>query len=276
MIFNRHTFKSFQRRCCFDLAKSNSSQFASLMARGQRLDDQVAQFTVDGDGQIDSQGLFTAAGDASHAAAKVEARVGDLAGSARIRVVPDLPWQFDFNDGEVPITWVGARYRHVVRELDGEQVMVKVTTIPKGTRSRAWMGHPDMHDYTIQADVRGAIKDEKLPEIGLIAQGYAFVMLGEAQQAQIRSWEPQRRMARETSFAWEPDVWYTIKFEAANEGDRSVLRGKVWRRGDPEPDEWLVEAVDETPVRAGSPGLFGNANDAEIFLDNITVTPNGS
>ncbi len=67
-----------------------------------------------------------------------------------------LPWKFDFSDGEVPVTWVGARYRNIVREVDGNKVMVKVTTIPKGTRSQLLMGPVDLHDYTIQADVRGA------------------------------------------------------------------------------------------------------------------------
>ena len=51
-----------------------------------------------------------------------------------------LPWKFDFSDGEVPVTWIGARYRHVVRDVDGNKVMVKVTTIPKGPRSQAILG----------------------------------------------------------------------------------------------------------------------------------------
>ena len=243
-------------------------------SRGQFLTQAEAEFSVEGAGQIDSTGLFTPDVNAAHVAATVTARVGELTGSARVRIVPELPWKFDFDNGEVPITWVGARYRHVVRELDGEPVMVKVTTIPKGTRSRAWMGDPKLHDYTIQADLRGAIKDEKMPEMGLFAQGYALVMMGQAQELQIRSWAAQLRMAQRVPFAWEPNVWYTMKFGAALEGDQAVLRGKVWRRGEPEPEQWTVEAVDETPNRTGSPGLFGNANDAEIYLDNILVTQN--
>lgn len=70
---------------------------------------------------------FTAATDLGHHAVEVMARVGGLSGRARVRVVPDLPWRFDFEQielgpnraGEPPITWVGARYRHVIRDLDG-------------------------------------------------------------------------------------------------------------------------------------------------------------
>src|SRR5262249_1715830 len=130
----------------------------------------------------------------------------DVKGTARFRVVPPLPWKFDFATdssrssgspdskgilNEVPITWIGARYRHVIRELDGEKVLVKVSTIPKGTRSQSWMGPTDLHDYTIQADIRGAVDNEKMPDMGLIAQRYTLDMMGANQKLQIRTWTSQ-------------------------------------------------------------------------------------
>ena len=60
----------------------------------------------------------------------------------------------------------------------------------------------------------------------------------------------------------------------AVEDGKSVLRGKVWKRGEDEPKKWLLEAVDESPNLIGSPGLFGNAKDAEVFYDNIRVNAN--
>ncbi|MEZ6068926.1 MAG: PQQ-binding-like beta-propeller repeat protein [Pirellulales bacterium] len=243
-------------------------------ARGQRVDDAPAEFSVAGGGQIDaSTGTFTAE-DQGHYAVTVTAKVGDLSGSARVRVVPDLPWQFDFSAGEVPITWVGARYRHQIRDVDGNPVMVKVTTIPKGTRSQAFMGQTDLHDYTIEADVRGSIRDDKMPDIGLVAQRYTFDMMGASRQLQIRTWAPQLRMAVNVPFEWQPDVWYRMKLRAENQDVVAVISGKVWPRDEPEPDEWTITATDTSPNRVGSPGLFGNATDAEIFLDNIVVYPN--
>jgi hypothetical protein len=204
------------------------------------------------------------------------AKVGDLTGEARIRVVPPLPWKFDFSDGEVPITWIGARYRHQVRDLDGNQVMVKITTIPKGARSQLWMGHSEYHDYTIQADMRGALAfGKKLPDMGLIAQRYVLDAMGASQQVQIRSWAPQLgRFSKSAPLPWSADKWYTLKFRASVEEGKAVLQGKVWPRDEKEPAEWTIEAVDATPNVAGSPGLFGNANDAEIFIDNIVVAEN--
>jgi hypothetical protein len=152
--------------------------------------------------------------------------------------------------------------------------MVKVTTIPKGARSRAWLGHSDMSNYTILADVRGEIANGKMPDIGLTAQGYALDLQGANQKLEIRTWVPQRRIAQAVDFPWKPAVWYTMKFRAAIEGGTAVLRGKVWPRGEAEPTEWTVEAEDPSPNLSGSPGLYGNAKDAEIFLDNIEVVAN--
>ena len=251
-------------------------------SRGQLLKTTESEFSVDGPGSITGDGQFTAAAD-GHIATQIQAKAEGLTGSARIRVVPDLPWHFDFEDaqinpakksGEPPISWVGARYRHVVRDLDGNKAMVKISTIPKGTRSRSWMGHSDFSNYTIQADVKGAVVDGKLPDIGLIAQGYTLDLQGANQKLQIRTWVTQRRMAQTIDFPWKPDTWYTMKFLASIEGGKAVLKGKVWPRDGQEPSDWNVEASDDSPNVSGSPGLFGNAKDAELFLDNIHVTPN--
>ena len=251
-------------------------------SRGQFLRNVDARFEIDGPGKISADGGFTAGGE-GHVATYVKASAEGLTGSARIRVVPNLPWHFDFNatpinaakkSGEPPITWVGARYRHVVRDIQGDKAMVKISTIPKGTRSRSWMGHSDLSNYTIQADVFGTEVDAKLPDIGLIAQGYALDLQGANQALQIRTWVTQRRMAQTIDFPWKPNTWYTMKLMATVEGDRAVLKGKVWPRGTDEPGEWTIEASDESPNVSGSPGLFGNAKDAELYVDNVHVTTN--
>lgn len=333
--------------------------------------------SIDGPGEISADGNYTTPTANEHTAVAVTAKVGELTGQARIRIVPDFPWSFDFSSGEVPITWVGARYRTVcldfelltaleqqnplasqayiflmssfinsgrpalkyddstpaqgwsaflrflnllqdvktldqakaaldpalellkkenviaeaewsepegvgirlslkrgTRKVDGNGVMCKITTIPKGTRSQSWMGHIDHHDYTIQADVFGAVKDDKVPDIGLIGQRYTLDMMGASQQLQIRTWPPQLRMAKTIPFSWEPNVWYTMKLRTALEDGKAVLRGKVWPRGEEEPADWMIEAEDPIPNEIGSPGLFGNAKDAEIFYDNIKVMAN--
>lgn len=248
-------------------------------ALGQQLDDpsQVA-FDVDGVGTVDGM-TFIAPADAAHTGSTLTARVGDATGTARVRIVPDLPWKFTFDDlKDPPLSWVGARYRHVIREIDGSPALTKITTIPKGARSRAWMGPSELSEYTISADVRGARMSDQLPDIGLTAHGYVLDLMGESQQLQVRTWSAQLRMASTIDFPWKEDTWYRMKFRVDIESEPpaavAVLRGKVWPRDQDEPKEWTITARDESPNLASSPGLYGNAKVAELYLDNIEVKNN--
>ncbi|MBA2113373.1 outer membrane protein assembly factor BamB family protein [Bremerella alba] len=254
-------------------------------ARGQFVKDaEKVDYSVEGPAKIDQTGKLTANEDAGHAPAYVTAKAGDLTGNSRLRIIPALPWSFDFENitvdektgkGEPPITWIGARYRHVVRDVDGNKVMVKITTIPKGTRSQGWMGHSDLHDYTIEADVMGHEKDGQLPDIGVTAQGYIFMLMGNESKARALTWITQQRIAKDVDFTLEPGVWYHIKFKVSNQDDGTAkAQGKAWKKDEPEPEAWMVEIVDAVPNTTGSPGLFGNAKTGEIYLDNIKVTPN--
>ncbi len=170
------------------------------------------------------------------------------------------------------------------RGVTGNAVLCKISTIPKGTRSQGWMGQSHLHDYTIQADVRGATRHDKTPAMGIINQRYTLALEGDVEDPekgavpglQIRSWVSrlELRFAKTIPFPWKPDVWYTMKFQSENKDGKAILRGKVWPRGETEPAEWTIEAADETPNEHGSPGLFGNASDAEVFVDNVKVTAN--
>jgi hypothetical protein len=53
----------------------------------------------------------------------------------------------------------------------------------------------------------------------------------------------------------------------------SVCRGKAWKKSESEPSQWLIEWVDAPANLTGSPGLFGNAKDSEIFVDNVSIVP---
>jgi outer membrane protein assembly factor BamB len=287
-------------------------------AAGRFVKEAPATFTATA-GAISADGTYTAPTGA-HAAAIVTAKVGSLVGRARIRSMPPLPWQFDFDDiplaadpktgvmkGEPPLPWIGMRYRHAVREVDGSKCLVKVTTIPKGTRSQGWIGPITLHDYSIRAEFRAqetgvekpgspasdtpkaadsdaeafqkafgnpaALEKARMPDMGLIAQRYTLDLMGAAQQLQLRSWPPQvaTYFSKTIPFSWEAGRWYVMKLEARTRGPAAVLRGKVWPRGEPEPEAWTIEATHEAGNLQGSPGFFGNSKDSEIYIDNVTV-----
>ncbi|MFM7076709.1 MAG: PQQ-binding-like beta-propeller repeat protein [Planctomycetaceae bacterium] len=288
-------------------------------AAGRFVKEAPAEFKATA-GEVSADGSYRAPAG-KHAAAIVTATVGKLAGKARIRSMPPLPWTFDFEEialekdaktgvvkGEPPLPWIGMRYRYVVREIDGSKALVKITTIPKGTRSQGWMGPIDLHDYRIQADFRAAesgvgkpgdpatatagaasdadafakafgtpaaLEKARLPDMGLIAQRYTLDLMGAAQQLQLRTWPPQvaTHFSKTVPFAWEAGTWYTLVLEARATPDGALLRGKVWPRGEPEPAEWTIEATHADGNRQGSPGFFGQSKDSEIFIDNVSVTP---
>ncbi|WP_149494778.1 outer membrane protein assembly factor BamB family protein [Roseiconus lacunae] len=247
---------------------------------GQQLETPAdVKFSVVGDGASIEGNKLTASKDAAHTGVQITAEVNGQTGHARTRIVPPLPWKFTF-DGmtDPPLSWVGARYRHVIRDIDGSAALTKVNTIPKGARSRAWMGPSDLSEYTISADVRGSRMNAQLPDIGLTAHGYVLDLMGQSQQLQIRTWSAQLRMAESVKFPWKEDQWYRMKFRVDLESEGpatvAVLRGKVWPRDEDEPKEWTVTARDESPNLASSPGLYGNAKVAELYLDNIEVVPN--
>jgi hypothetical protein len=54
-----------------------------------------------------------------------------------------------------------------------------------------------------------------------------------------------------------------------------IVRGKAWKKGEPEPEAWTIEVPHRTAHRSGSPGLFAfSPQDQRVFIDNLRVTPN--
>ena len=142
-------------------------------ARGQLLREakpSEVEFSVDGAGTVSANGQFLAPDAELHQTSLIVCKVGELTGTARVRVVPPLPWSFDFETGEkVPLTWIGGRVRYVIREADGERFAAKRSVLPTprnpknklGTRSQLSMGPVDLADYTIQADFAADEQNEK-------------------------------------------------------------------------------------------------------------------
>jgi outer membrane protein assembly factor BamB len=215
--------------------------------------------------------------DSGHSmAGKVTAKAGTLEAAARVRAIAPLPWSFDFESVEVgksPPWWSGAGPKFPVKEVDGGRALSKPPVAVGLDRSDVFLGPASLSDYTIQADLRGAKNGRKRPDMGLIDSGYTLDLMGNHQALQLRSWPSVLRIEKTVDFPWDPDVWYTMKLRVDEQGDKALVRGKVWRRGEPEPSEWTVTAEDPQPIRHGSPGIYGYSA-AEILYDNLQVTGN--
>lgn len=209
-------------------------------------------------------------------AGKVSVKLGALEAAARLRAIPPLPWKFDFEAVEVgksPPWWLGAGPKFPVKELDGEKVLSKPPVTVGLDRSNVYLGPASLANYTIEADLRGTVKGRKKPDLGLINSGYTLDLMGVHQQIQLRSWDSDLRVVKDVPFPWEPEVWYRMKLRVDQQGDKALIRGKVWKRDGAEPAEWTVQFEDPQPVRQGSPGIYGYSA-AEIYYDNLQVMGN--
>jgi outer membrane protein assembly factor BamB len=196
----------------------------------------------------------------------------NLTARARVRVFPELPWHWtfdDYADNQTPATWIFGR-KLAAADIDGDRALVN-TVGPGKPSIGVWLGPPDMSGYTVQADVLMREEKRRLASVGLTAQRYNLILKGNNARLSIQSWPAHLRMAREISFRSDPDIWYTMKMRVEIKEDGAHVMGKVWKRGEPEPEAWTIEAVDPHPNRTGSPGLYIYSLATSAF-DNVIVT----
>ncbi len=178
-----------------------------------------------------------------------------------------------------PLSWNSARFRWEVRakELDGNptnQALVKTIDNKLFQRGQLFFGFPNLSNYTIQADVLSEGNKRKMSEVGVINQRYLVILKGNSQELEVNS--NQERIKVSKPFKWTPNTWYTVKARVDVAADGSgVVRGKAWKKGEPEPEAWTIEVPHTHAHASGSPGLFGFApQDQRVAIDNVAVTPN--
>jgi outer membrane protein assembly factor BamB len=224
-------------------------------------------------GSIDEAGHYVA-GDGPRGG-NVKVVVDGVEASARLRVIPELPWNYDFDGLErVPPYWIAALGKFAPGDDEGDGVLIKINDNPFLKRTKVYLGDPKAHDYTVQIDFKTAIERRRMGDAGVIAQRFAMIAFGTHQRLEIQSWQPETERTVIVPFEIRPDTWYTIKLETTNLEDGGVrARGKMWLRGDPEPDEWTIEKIDPIGTRKGSPGFYADAH-AVVTFDNLNVRAN--
>ena len=220
----------------------------------------------------------------------------ELVGFVKGRILPAPPLKFDFQEFALtnkttntmepptdfaypPLSWNSARFRFEVRakELDGvatNAALVKTIENKLFQRGQVFFGFPTLSNYTIQADVLSEGNARKMSEVGIINQRYAIILKGNSKEIEINS--NQERIKTSKPFKWSPNTWYTLKSRVDMLPDgTAVVMGKAWKKGDPEPDGWLITFKHKNGHPSGSPGLFGfSPQEQRVAIDNITVTLN--
>jgi outer membrane protein assembly factor BamB len=225
-------------------------------------------------GTVDN-GVFTAPDGA--AAGHIKVKVGEVAGQARVRVIPPLPWSYDFDQwtGETPPAhWTNTAGKIFVRELEGNKGLIRVPDATPQRRTRVFMGPSDWSNYTVESDVRVTERRRSMSDVGIIAQRYVLVLFGNSQKIELQPWQAVPGRSATVPFQWKPDTWYRMKLQVQNEsGGVTVARGKVWPRDQAEPAAWTIEKRDTIGHRHGSPGIYADPAN-EIYFDNLKVGTN--
>ena len=245
-------------------------------------------------GTFNAAGQLVAAADLAPSAGAYEATLDGLHGYIRGRVLPGLPLKEDFEGFKIdvlhetepdtkfaypPLSWIGARFKFEVRELDGNKVLAKTIDNKFFQRGTVFIGDPDLKNYTIQADVMSDGNRRKMSEVGLINQHYLIVLKGNEQKLEVNSNLERLReppLEAPSNFAWVPKVWYRLKARVDVAADGSgVVRAKAWKRDEPEPAAWTLEVKHAHAHAAGAPGLYGFApQEMRVYVDNVSVTGN--
>jgi outer membrane protein assembly factor BamB len=250
---------------------------------------QSASYSVKGLKGILDNGQFIGGGKRIQAGI-ITATVNDMTSSARIRIMQPIPYKEDFNDlaeGMPPPGWITSKLKCKVVEHEGENVLLKMADrpAPPFARLRCYMTPPLDAGYTVQSDVLGVSKKKRfLPDMGLINSRYLLILTGTTERTRklrLVSWAPIPRIIREVEYPWQGDEWYTTRLSVDVKDGKGIVRAKVWKRGEPEPDAWTLEMEDPAPNLEGSPGLYAysvaitdKTKGAEVLFDNVSITPN--
>ena len=258
------------------LSAGESAAFRILAfdANGRALGERDGEWSLDGltGAQLSADGMLSTDAGGGNRSGKVTAAAGGLTASAQVRVFGPLPWTENFDSGRPPY-WIGGGGNLRGVEEGGERLLRKGPSRTGIHRHAVYLGPAGMSGYTIQADAMATEKGRRRADLGLINRGYTLDLQGNAQRLQLQSWAAELRIDERTPFAWDPNVWYTLKLRVDDDGGRALVRGKVWRRDAPEPAEWTVTAEDPVPVAQGSPGLIAYSP-MDVYYDNVQVMEN--
>ncbi|GEP41135.1 PQQ-binding-like beta-propeller repeat protein [Brevifollis gellanilyticus] len=246
------------------------------------------------DAKFNDAGELVVAADAKVSAGAFKGTAPDgTFGTIRGRALKALPITEDFEAYELadefpadaanpaykfsfpPLPWIGARFKFQVMEKDGNKVFGKSFDRLLFQRGTVFVAPSTLSNYTMQADVMTDGSARSKSDIGLINQRYLICLRSNANKLEVSS-NPER-LAVAAPFKVSANTWYTLKTRVDTNADGSgVVKGKIWTKGQPEPEAWTVEAKVARAHTQGSPGIFGFTpmNQKRVFLDNLSITEN--
>ena len=241
------------------------------------------------DAEITSNGILIAEKNAKLSAGALRVSKGNLFGVSRGRVLQDLPYEENFEEGfsltqqssdqvafsYAPLPWLGARMRWQVQDFGGN--MVAGNTLDRVLFQRAinFVGHKDMSNYTAVADVMTDGDRRTKSNVGLINQRYIFALIGNSQKLEIIS--NYDRFRHSVPFSFKTEIWYKLKTRVDILKDGTgMIRAKAWIKSSEEPDAWTIEVPHAVPHLHGAPGVYAMSPQSKkkVYFDNLSINYN--
>ena len=241
------------------------------------------------DAEITSNGILIAEKNAKLSAGALRVSKGNLFGVSRGRVLQDLPYEENFEQGfsltqkssdqiafsYAPLSWLGARMRWQVQDFGGN--MVAGNTLDRVLFQRAinFVGHKDMSNYTAVADVMTDGDRRTKSNVGLINQRYIFALIGNSQKLEIIS--NYDRFRHSVPFSFKTEIWYKLKTRVDILKDGTgMIRAKAWIKSSEEPDAWTIEVPHAVPHLHGAPGVYAMSPQSKkkVYFDNLSINYN--
>jgi hypothetical protein len=214
---------------------------------------------------------------------------GNLFGVSRGRILPSLPYSEDFEEGfefnhtssdniafsYPPLSWLGARMRWQVQEMEENKVAGNTLDRVLFQRAINFIGHTDMADYVMEADVMTDGDRRTKSNIGLIHQRYIFVLVGNSQKLEVVS--NFDRFRHSVPFSIKTKSWYRLKTSVeVDEVGNGMIRAKAWPKDEEEPAEWTLEIDHADAHTHGAPGIYAMSPQSKkkVYIDNISIVQN--
>ena len=236
---------------------------------------------------VDSQNRILADPINVVSAGMFKASVNNLNGFVRGRILPNIPFEENFEGFELkvshkqeagvqfdypPLPWIGARFKWEIRKLEGNKVLTKTLDRLLFQRTMTFIGHSDMKNYTMSADVMSDGNRRIMSTVGFINQRYIIALKGNWQLLEVSS--NHDRVKVSVPFNWKSNTWYSLvtRVDISKNGS-GVVRAKAWNRDQPEPLKWTIEVPHNRAHKEGSPGLFGFSPQSKkrVYIDNIKI-----
>ena len=142
-------------------------------------------------------------------------------------------------------------------------------------RAINFIGHKDMKNYTMEADVMTDGDRRIRYNIGLIHQRDIFVLVGNSQKLEVVS--NFDRFRHSVPFSIKIKSWYCLKTNVTvDEMGNGLIRAKAWPKEETEPDEWTLEVEHNQAHTHGAPGIYAMSPQSKkkVYIDNISIIQN--